>query len=236
MLGTAVGWKHPPVTSPVACGVLVCCRSQQQQQQRLLRPGGSSSPCDADDSRGDSRQGSQGPHAGAAGAGRAQEPWGSTEAHKQQQQRANGITMEPLSASQQLQQQQRGEQPHARKAAAAAGAGGLVDPSQPHAGGRASEISDLLVSFDREASGDSKAATQQAVAGLCALEPLHAVCAISMTLDRLVRQSDVSAMPAVSQLLLDLAAFAASGASEASRAAKQQAAAAAAKAAAQQGS
>lgn len=94
----------------------------------------------------------------------------------------------------------------------------------------------MLVSFDREASGDSKAATQQAVAGLCALEPLHAVCAISMTLDRLVRQSDVSAMPAVSQLLLDLAAFAASGASEASRAAKQQAAAAAAKAAAQQGS
>lgn len=189
--------------------------SWSQQQQRLSRPGSSSSPCDADDSRGDSRQGSQGPHPGAAG--RAQEPLGSADAHKQQQQqRVNGVTAEPLSASQQQQQQ--------------------LDASHPQSGGRASEISDLLVSFDREASGDSKAATQQAVAGLCALQPLHAVCAISMTLDRLVRQSDVSAMPAVSQLLLDLAAFAASGASEASKAAKQQAAAGAAKAAARPGS
>jgi hypothetical protein len=90
------------------------------------------------------------------------------------------------------------------------------------AGGRASEISDLLVAFDREAAEDSKAATQQAVAGLCALDPLQAVCAISMTLDKLVKQSDVSVMPAVSQLLLDLAAFAANGASEASKAASKQ--------------
>jgi hypothetical protein len=139
---------------------------------------------------------------------------GSTDAHKQQQ-RVNGITAEPLSAPHQQQQ---------------------LDASQPQSGGRASEISDLLVSFEREASGDSKAATQQAVAGLCALEPLHAVCAISMTLDRLVRQSDMSAMPAVSQLLLDVAAFAASGASEASKAAKQQADATAAKAAARSSS
>jgi hypothetical protein len=44
-----------------------------------------------------------------------------------------------------------------------------------------------------------------------------------MTLDKLVKQSDVSCMPAVSQLLMDLAAFAAQGASEASTAAVQQA-------------
>jgi hypothetical protein len=81
-----------------------------------------------------------------------------------------------------------------------------------------------LVAFDREAAEDSKAATQQAVARLCALDPLHAVCAIGMTLDKLVKQSDVSVMPAVSQLLLDLAAFATNGASEACKAAgkKQQ--------------
>lgn len=103
--------------------------------------------------------------------------------------------------------------------------GVLAVPDQQRAaaaGGRASEISELLGAYDREAAVERKAATQQAVEGLCALGPLEAVCAISMTLDKLVKQSDVSCMPAVSQLLLDLAAFAAQGASEAGTAAMMQ--------------
>lgn len=200
------------------CVCSVLCRSQQQQQ-RLSLQGGSSSPCDGDT---DSRQGSLGPAsrrasqeppaaAAAAAAGGAR----SSDQHKQQQQ-ANGLEQAP-SGPQQAAAAAAGARP---SAAAAARRGEGV------AGGRASEISDLLVAYDREAPQDRKAATQQAVAGLCSLAPLDAVCAISMTLDRLVKQSDAACMPHVSQLLLDLAAFAANGASEAGRAAKAAAAAA----------
>jgi hypothetical protein len=115
------------------------------------------------------------------------------------------------------------QQPQVQAQALANGVGPVPAQQRPGAaGGRASEISELLVAYDREAAVERKAATQQAVAGLCALGPLEAVCAISMTLDKLVKQSDVSCMPAVSQLLLDLAAFAAQGASEAGTAAMQQ--------------
>lgn len=192
---------------------------------RPSRHGSSSSPCDADDSRGDSRQGSLGPqprrssvepqaHPSAAAAGKAQQPRGSG----QQQQQANGVVETPAGPQQ---QRLRGEQPEPKAAAAAAAAAGAGQVEAP-AGGRASEIADLLVAYDREAAGDSKAATQQIVAGLCALDPLQAVCAISMTLDKLVKQSDVSVMPAVSQLLLDLAAFATHGANEASKVAQHE--------------
>jgi hypothetical protein len=60
------------------------------------------------------------------------------------------------------------------------------------------------------------------IEGLCGLAPLDAVCAIGVTLDKLVHQSKPSCLPEVAQLLLDLAAFAASGAAAARRATGQQ--------------
>jgi len=245
------------VTAIVA---VLYCRNQQPQQQvpsRQARHGSSSSPCDADDSRGDGRQGSvgptrlTGPHdtpaAAAAAAGGRTAPEANEQQHKEQQPRANGMSQEappppppppPSGALQQQQQQQQAvgtggrprtddKQATAKKSAgmaAAAAAGGRADGGggAAAASGRAGEISELLTAYDHEAPAASKAATAQAVAGLCALGPLEAVCAISMTLDKLVKQSDSACLPAVSQLLLDLAAFATNGAAEASKAGRKQ--------------
>jgi hypothetical protein len=81
--------------------------------------------------------------------------------------------------------------------------------------GRADDIAELVAAFSSAAPDERRQATAKAVQGLCSLQPVEAVCAISITLDKLVQQSDPACRSAVSQLLLDLAAYATAGANTA---------------------
>eukprot|EP00878_Enallax_costatus_P020656 GHUV01021844.1.p1 GENE.GHUV01021844.1~~GHUV01021844.1.p1 ORF type:complete len:498 (+),score=214.25 GHUV01021844.1:903-2396(+) len=78
-------------------------------------------------------------------------------------------------------------------------------PSAVAAG--AAEIVDLLAAYESEAAAESKQATTQAVQQLCELAPTEAVCAIAITLDKLIHQSEDSCRPAVFQIMQDLAAY-----------------------------
>lgn len=71
----------------------------------------------------------------------------------------------------------------------------------------AAEIADLLAAYEAEAASDSKQATTQVVQQLCDLAPTQAVCAIALTLDKLMHQSEASCRPAVLQVMQDLAAY-----------------------------
>lgn len=87
--------------------------------------------------------------------------------------------------------------------------GGVLSYTEPSSrpSSRGVEIADLLAAFDNGAAADSRRATEQVVQQLCLLRPTEAVCAIALTVDKLVHQSEASCRPAVMQILQDLAAF-----------------------------
>jgi hypothetical protein len=175
-------------------GCLPLCRSHSTH----------SSPADVDSSRAQQQQQQQQAHSqeGGGGSKQAASAGGRPRSREQQQQGASKLGGGA-----------------ATRTPAAAGAG--PGRGAAGAGGRCGEIADLLSAF-QSAPPERRAAAQQVVDALCGLSPLDAVSAIGVTLDRLVHQSRPSCLADVSQLLLDLAAFAASGAAAANKAAAAQ--------------